>query len=66
MAEIQSDQETLLTDMARAHLSELDERLTLYLAQARLALARLYDDSLQNEFGSLEYEPDTENQEAVK
>ena len=66
VAEIQSDQETLLTDMARAHLSELDERLTLYLAQARLALARLYDDSLQNEFGSLEYEPDTENQEAVK
>jgi len=66
VAEIQSDQETLLTDMARAHLSELDERLTLYLAQARLALARLYDDSLQNEFGSLEYEADTENQEAVK
>jgi hypothetical protein len=66
VAEIQSEQEALLTEMTKQHLTELDERLTLYLAQARLALARLYDDSLQNEFGSLEYEPETENQEAVK
>lgn len=66
VAEIQRDQEALLTEMTKQHLTELDERLTLYLAQARLALARLYDDSLQNEFGSLDYEPENEKQEAVK
>jgi hypothetical protein len=66
VAGIQRDQEALLTEMTKQHLTELDERLTLYLAQARLALARLYDDSLQNEFGSLEYEPENEKQEAVK
>ncbi len=66
VAGIQRDQEALLTEMTRQHLTELDERLTLYLAQARLALARLYDDSLQNEFGSPEYEPENEKQEAVK
>ena len=66
VAEIQGEQEALLTEMTKQHLTELDERLTLYLAQARLALARLYDDSLQNEFGSLEYEPENQNQEAVK
>ena len=66
VAGIQRDQEALLTEMTRQHLTELDERLTLYLAQARLTLARLYDDSLQNEFGSLEYEPENEKQEAVE
>jgi len=51
VGQLQQAQEELLTEMARDHLTELDERLTLYLAQARLALARLYDDSLQQEFG---------------
>jgi tetratricopeptide (TPR) repeat protein len=46
---LQQRQETVLTEITQNYLTELDERLTLYLAQSRLALARLYDDSLQNE-----------------
>lgn len=46
---LQQRQEKVLTGITQDYLTELDERLTLYLAQSRLALARLYDDSLQNE-----------------
>jgi tetratricopeptide (TPR) repeat protein len=46
---LQQRQETVLMEITQSYLTELDERLTLYLAQSRLALARLYDDSLQNE-----------------
>lgn len=63
VADLQQEQESVLTDMARDYLTELDERLTLYLAQARLALARLYDDSLQQEFGS---EPVTSSAESAR
>ncbi|MEC7547879.1 MAG: hypothetical protein VYB48_13210 [Pseudomonadota bacterium] len=63
VADLQQEQESVLTDMARDYLTELDERLTLYLAQARLALARLYDDSLQQEFGS---EPVTSSAESTR
>lgn len=46
---LQQRQERVLIEITQGYLAELDERLTLYLAQSRLALARLYDDSLQNE-----------------
>lgn len=46
---LQVRQEAVLTTVTQNYLTQLDERLTLYLAQSRLALARLYDDSLQKE-----------------
>jgi len=49
LAKLQVRQEEYLNQFAHEYLNEMDERLTLYLAQSRLALARLYDDSLQRE-----------------
>jgi len=49
LAKLQVQQEEYLNQFAHEYLNEMDERLTLYLAQSRLALARLYDDSLQRE-----------------
>lgn len=50
LADLQKQQEARLISMARDHLTKLDKRLTLYLAQARLSLARLNDDSLQRRY----------------
>ena len=44
---IQLQQADVLKQYASEYMDDLDRRLTLYLSQARLALARLYDDSLQ-------------------
>ena len=60
VTELQTAQEAHLTMLAQTHLTELDERLTLYLAQTRLALARLYDDSLQKNFGDDDYNGEPE------
>ena len=38
------------------HMAELDVRITDYLAQARLSVARLYDDSLQQQIAGGEAE----------
>ncbi|MEK9765566.1 MAG: hypothetical protein VW274_03740 [Thalassolituus sp.] len=56
IARLQDNQEELLNQLARDYLTGMDERLTLYLAQSRLALARLYDDSLQRE--TSEFDPE--------
>ncbi len=42
-------QKEYVIELAQEHMNELDKRLTLYLAQTRLALARLYDDALQQQ-----------------
>jgi len=44
---LQNRQAELLKTFASEYMDDLDRRLTLYLAQSRLALARLFDDSLQ-------------------
>ena len=40
-------QKDYVITLAQDHMDALDKRITLYLAQTRLALARLYDDALQ-------------------
>lgn len=41
-------QQQQMRDMVHEHLNQLTVRLTDYLAQSRLSIARLYDDALQN------------------
>ena len=47
IGQLHARQEQELTKEIRTHLQQLHERLTHYQAQARLSIARLYDDALQ-------------------
>jgi len=51
----QQQREQIIAHVSR-HMTELDERITDYLAQARLSIARLYDDSLQQQVAGGEAE----------
>ena len=50
--QLQKQQKVLLVSDIRLHLQELHARLTHYQAQSRLAIARLYDDALQQRLSS--------------
>lgn len=65
VAKLQVRQEQVLTEITQAYLTDLEVRLTLYLAQSRLALARLYDDSLQKDMSN-GLDADPEMKEDVK
>ncbi|PIQ41984.1 MAG: hypothetical protein COW58_00870, partial [Thalassolituus sp. CG17_big_fil_post_rev_8_21_14_2_50_53_8] len=51
----EQQREQIIAHVSR-HMTELDVRITDYLAQARLSIARLYDDSLQQQVAGGEAE----------
>ncbi|MBE0483082.1 MAG: hypothetical protein IBX52_06225 [Bacterioplanes sp.] len=58
---LQQQQQTLLEQRVSQHLYELDQRVLDYLAQTRLAIARLYDDALQRQLERQQQEVDRDD-----
>lgn len=49
LQQLHDQQQEQIIAHAQRHMTDLDVRITDYLAQARLSIARLYDDSLQQQ-----------------
>ncbi|MCD8521582.1 MAG: hypothetical protein LRY66_11915 [Saccharospirillaceae bacterium] len=56
LQQLHEQQRQQLITRVSLHMAELDVRITEYLAQARLSVARLYDDSLQQQIAGGEAE----------